>query len=79
MRRIMIAMLIVFSILLAKILMKVDCRKVKIIKFKEKGNYCVMFTRDGIIVDKKCYYGERIVCGVRNGNVTFSYLTILSG
>lgn len=80
MKRILLAFIIVFLILLLKLLNRADCERVVIVKFVEKENYCIMFAKDGdIIIDKSCYYGERVVCGVRNGNVIFPYFTLLAG
>ncbi len=74
------AISIIISLLIIKLLNPSDCYVLTIKKFYDKGNYCVMFTKEGrIIVDKRCYYGTWKVCGKVEGNVIFPYLSILLG
>ena len=80
MKRVLLALLMVVLLLIIKVIRKEGCRKVEIIKFSRKNRYCVMYTKEGeIIIDKRCYYGKRIVCGVKNGKTIFPYLSFLSG
>ncbi len=69
--RILIPLILIFLLLLIKILTRYDCEKVLIENFKKKERYCVMYSDKGILIAKKCYYGEWVVCGERNGNITF--------